>query len=96
MCGEQILHLWLIITLTGETKTPSFLFFISMLAKFFLNLTRCCALMRHFMKCKNYTKFFRCKIEGMHSGWVVWYSVVKNITLFNNLPVSCQICVSEC
>ena len=23
---EQILHLWLIITLTGETTTPSFLF----------------------------------------------------------------------
>ena len=38
------------------------------------------------MKCKNYTKFFGCKIEGMPSGWVVWYSVVKNITLFNNLP----------
>ena len=88
MCREQILHLWSITTLTGETK-PSFLFhFISMLAKFSLNLTRCLGLMRHFMKCKNYTKFFGCKIEGMHSGWVVWYSVVKNITLFNNLPVS--------
>ena len=85
MCREQILHLWLIITLTGETTTPSFLFFISMLAKFFLNLTR---VNETFLKCKNYTKFFGCKIEGMHSGWVVWYSVVKNITLFNNLPVS--------
>ena len=41
MCREQILHLWSINTLTGET-TPSFLFyFISMLAKFSLNLTRC-------------------------------------------------------
>ena len=87
MCREQILHLWLVITLTGKTTTPSFVFyFISMLAKFSLNLTRCWALMRHFMKCKNYTKFFGCKIEGMHSGWVVWYSVVKNITLSNNLP----------
>ena len=87
MCREQILHLWLVITLTGKITTPSFLFyFISMLAKFSLNLTRCWALMRHFMKCKNYRKFFGCKIEGMHSGWVVWYSVVKNIALFNNLP----------
>ena len=86
MCREQILHLWSITTLTGETK-PSFLFyFISMLAKFSPNLTRCWALMRHFMKCKNYRKFLGCKIEGMHSGWVVCYSVVKNITLFNNLP----------
>ena len=86
MCREQILHLWSITTLTGETK-PSFLFyFISMLAKFSLNLTRCWALMKHFMKYKNYRKFFGCKIEGMHSGWVVWYSVVKNITVFNNLP----------
>ena len=87
MCREQILHLWLVITLTGKTTTPSFLlYFISMLAKFSLNLTRCWALMRHFMKCKNCRKFFGCKIEGMHSGWVVWYSVVKNIALFNNLP----------
>ena len=86
MCREQILHLWSINTLTGET-TPSFLFyFSSLLAKFSLNLTRCWALMRHFTKCKNYIKFFGCKIEGMHSGWVVWYSVVKNITVFNNLP----------
>ena len=38
---EQILHLWSINTLTGET-TPSFLFyFISMLAKFSLKLARC-------------------------------------------------------
>ena len=41
MCREQILHLWSINTLTGET-TPSFLFyFISMSAKFSLKLTRC-------------------------------------------------------
>ena len=86
MCREQILHLWSINTLTGETTPPFLFYFISMLAKFSLNLTRCWALMRHFMKCKNYRKFFGCKIEGMHSGWVVWYSVVKNIALFNNLP----------
>ena len=48
------------------------------------------------MKLKNYTKFFECNIERMHSGWVVWYSVAKNITLFDNLPLSWQICVSEC
>ena len=36
------------------------------------------------------------KIERMHSCGVAWYSVVKNITLFDNLPLSWQIWVSEC
>ena len=31
-------------------------------------------------------KIFGCKIQGMHSGWVVWYSVVKNITLLLTYP----------
>ena len=81
MCREQILHLWSITTLTGETK-PSFLFyFISMLAKFFLNVTCCLGLMRHFMKCKNYTKFFGCKIEGMHSG-CLWLRTLPSLIIY--------------
>ena len=87
MYREQILHLWLIITLTGKTTTSSFLFlFYFHVSKIFLNLTCCWDLTRHFMKLKNYTKLFGCKLEGMLSGWVVWYSVVENITLFDIYP----------
>ena len=64
----------------------SFLNFISMLEKFFLNLT-CWELTRHFMKLKNYTKFFGCKIERMHGGWhgsfgILWLRTWPSLIIY--------------
>ena len=42
------------------------------------------------MKRKNYTKFFGCKIEGMHSGWVVWYSVIESTTILSLVIYPCH------
>ena len=93
--SKYYIYGWLLHNGWNNNTVISFLNFISMLEKLFLNMT-CWELTRHFMKLKNYTKFLGCKIERMHGGWVVWSSVIKNITLFDNLPLSWQICVSEC